>query len=111
MEVPDNALFVSVLTLGEIRYGIEKLQEEKRRASLALWLERELTAWFGNRVLTLDLEVADRWGYLRARHRSLPAVDSLLAATALTHHLTLATRNVKDFVDVEGLKILNPWDE
>ena len=108
--VSDEALFISVLTLGEIRYGIEKLREEKRRVQLTLWLEHELTAWFGNRVLALDAEAADRWGYLRACHRTLPAIDSLLAATAMTRHLTLVTRNVKDFTDIDGLKILNPWE-
>ena len=109
-KVPDEALFISVLTLGEIRYGIEKLLKGKRRVQLTLWLEHELAAWFGERVLALDLEIADQWGYIRALHRTLPAIDSLLAATAMTRHLTLVTRNVKDFVDIDGLKILNPWE-
>ena len=109
-EVPDEALFVSVLTLGEIRYGIEKLKEEKRRIQLAIWLEHELTTWFGSRVVPLDVEIADRWGYLRAHHRTLPAIDSLLAATALTRDLIFVTRNTKDFMSIDGLKILNPWE-
>ena len=109
-EVPDEALFISVLTLGEIRYGIEKLAEEKRRTQLTLWLEHELAVWFGSRVLPLDVEIVDRWGFLRAHHRTLPAIDSLLAATALTYHLTLVTRNTKDFMSINGLKILNPWE-
>ena len=108
--VPDEALFISVLTLGEIRYVIEKLKEEKRRIQLTLWLEHELAAWFGSRVLSLDVEIADQWGRLRAHHRTLPAIDSLLAATALTRHLTLVTRNTKDFMSIDGLKILNPWE-
>ena len=110
-EIPDEALFISVLTLGEIRYGIEKLIDEKRRVQLTLWLEHELTAWFRNRVLTLNTEVADQWGHLRARHRTLPVIDSLMAATAMVRHLILVTRNVKDFADVDGLKILNPWEQ
>jgi predicted nucleic acid-binding protein len=109
-EVPDEALFISVLTLGEIRYGIEKLKEEKRRTQLTLWLEHELAAWFGNRVLELDAEIADQWGYLRARHRTLPVIDNLLAATAMARHLVLVTSNVKDFAGINGLKILNPWE-
>ena len=109
-EVPDEALFISVLTLGEIRYGIEKLKEEKRRIQLTLWLEHELATWFGSRVLPLDVEIADRWGYMRAYHRTLPAIDSLLAATALARHLILVTRNTKDFKSIDGLKILNPWE-
>ena len=110
MEAPDEALFISILTLGEIRYGIEKLKDEKRRTQLALWLEHELTAWFGRRVLSLDAGIADQWGRLRARHRTLPAIDSLLAATALTRGLTIVTRNTIDFVGIDGLKVLNPWE-
>jgi len=110
MEAPDEALFISILTLGEIRYGIEKLKDEKRRIQLALWLEHELTSWFGSRVLSLDAEIADQWGCLRARHRTLPAIDSLLAATALTRGLTIVTRNTIDFAGIDGLKVLNPWE-
>ena len=110
IEVPDESLFISVLTLGEIRCGIEKLKEEERRIQLTLWLEHELAAWFGSRVLSLDAEIADQWGRLRAGHRTLPAIDSLLAATALTRHLILVTRNIKDFMSIDGLKILNPWE-
>ena len=109
-EVPGEALFISVLTLGEIRYGIEKLEEEKRRTQLVFWLEYELTAWFENRILPLDADVADKWGILRAYHRTLPAIDSLLAATALTRDLILVTRNTKDFTGISELKILNPWE-
>jgi len=108
-EIPGEALFVSVLTLEEIRYGIENLKEEKRRTQLALWLEYELAAWFENRILPLDMKIADRWGNLRARHRTLPAIDSLLAATALTCDLIFVTRNTKDFMSIPELKILNPW--
>ncbi|MCL1876339.1 MAG: type II toxin-antitoxin system VapC family toxin [Synergistaceae bacterium] len=108
--VSSEALFISVLTLGEIRYGIEKLQVEKRRMQLTSWLENELTAWFGNRVLAFDAETVDQWGYLRAYHRTLPTIDSLLAATAITRHLTLVTRNVKDFAGIDELKVLNPLE-
>jgi len=108
-EVPNEALFISVLTLGEIRYGIEKLKDEKRRTQLAFWLEYELAAWFGSRVLPLDAETADKWGSLCACHQTLPAIDSLLAATALTRNLIFVTRNTKDVINIAGLKILNPW--
>lgn len=111
IKVPSEALFISVLTLGEIRYGIEKIKEENRRVQLTLWLEKELAVWFGNHVLELNAEIADRWGYLRAHHRTLPVIDSLLAATAMTRDLTLVTRNVKDFTDIDGLKIVNPWEK
>jgi toxin FitB len=108
-EVADEALHLSVLTLGELRRGVEKLPAGKRKEKLRYWLERELPAWFGERLLPIDAAVADTWGRLQAgAQRTLPAVDSLLAATALHHHLRLVTRNTMDF-DVPGLETINPW--
>jgi predicted nucleic acid-binding protein len=108
-QIPAEALFVSVLTLGEIRKGIEKLAEEKRREKLRLWLEHELPAWFEGRLLPIDFAVADRWGRLLAEvGRPVPTIDSLLAATALHHELRLVTRNAGDF-DYPGLEVINPW--
>ena len=109
-----QSLFLSVLTLGEIRKGIERLDELQtgaaRRQSLRDWLEQELPTFFVGRVLSVDAAVADRWGHMQSlAGRPLPAVDSLLAATALQHNLTLVTRNVKDFADM-GVDIFNPWD-
>ena len=107
--VPDHALHVSVLTLGEIRNGVERLRDLHRREKLRLWLESELPVWFGPRVLAIDADVADRWGRLiAAAGRTLPAVDSLLAATALGHGLRLVTRNTADF-DFPDLEVVNPW--
>ena len=80
-----------------------------RRERLRVWLETELPAWFGARVLPIDEQVADRWGRLvAAAGRSLPAVDSLLAATALDNGLRLVTRNTSDFT-YAGLDVVNPW--
>jgi toxin FitB len=108
-EVADEALHLSVLTLGELRRGVEKLPTGKRKEKLRYWLEQELPAWFGTRLLPIDAAVADTWGRLQAAaERTLPAVDSLLAATALHHHLRLVTRNTPDF-DVAGLETINPW--
>ncbi len=107
--IPAEALFVSVLTLGEIRKGIERLADKKRREKLRLWLEHELPAWFEGRVLPVDLAVADRWGRLLAEAgRPVPTIDSLLAATALHYELRLVTRNARDF-DYPGLEVINPW--
>ncbi len=107
--IPSEALFVSVLTLGEIRKGIDGFTDQKRKEKLRLWLEHELPAWFEGRVLTIDLAVADRWGRLLAEvGRPVPTVDSLLAATALHHELRLVTRNARDF-DYPGLEVINPW--
>jgi predicted nucleic acid-binding protein len=107
--LPAEALFVSVLTLGEIRKGIEALTDKRRREKLRLWLEHELPAWFEGRVLPVDLAVADRWGRLLAEAgRPIPSIDSLLAATALHHELRLVTRNAGDF-DYPGLQVINPF--
>ena len=73
------------------------------------WLEIDLPAYFACRILPIDVEVSDRWGRLVAKlGRPLPAIDSLLAATALQHGLTMVTRNLKDF-DVPELLVLDPW--
>ena len=108
-QLPGEALYVSVLTLGEIRKGIEGITDRKRREKLRLWLEHELPAWFEGRVLPVDLAVADRWGRLLAEvGRPVPTTDSLLAATALYHELRLVTRNSGDF-EYPGLEVINPF--
>jgi hypothetical protein len=108
-QLPGEALYVSVLTLGEIRKGIETIADKKRREKLRLWLEHELPEWFEGRVLPVDLAVADRWGRLLAEvGRPVPTTDSLLAATALHNELRLVTRNSADF-DYPGLEVINPF--
>jgi hypothetical protein len=108
-QIPAEGLFVSVLTLGEIRKGIEALPDRRRREKLRLWLEHDLPAWFEGRMLPVDLAVADRWGRLLAEvGRPVPTIDSLLAATALHHELRLVTRNAGDF-DYSGLEVINPF--
>jgi predicted nucleic acid-binding protein len=103
---------VSVITLAEIQKGIELLAEGKRRVQLEQWLKQDLETWFSGRVLLIDRQVALRWAALMAQGartgRSLPTVDSLIAATALAHDLTIVTRNVRDFEGI-GAAILNPW--
>jgi predicted nucleic acid-binding protein len=106
---PQEALFVSPLTFGEIRKGVEKLPDGRRRSRIAAWLEVELPAWFEERVLPVDVHIADEWGRMMARvTRPIPAIDGLLAATALRHRLTIVTRNSADFVPT-GVDILDPW--
>ncbi|MHB8793235.1 MAG: PIN domain-containing protein [Thermoleophilia bacterium] len=108
--VPGDALYVSVLTLGEVRKGIEGLKDQQRREKLRVWLEHDLPEWFEDRVLAIDLPVADRWGRLLASAgRPLPTTDSLLAATALHHELRLVTRNTGDF-EFPGLEVIDPWE-
>jgi toxin FitB len=105
--------YVSVITLAEIQKGIELLDEGKRRALLEQWFTQDLEAWFSGRVLLVDRQVSRRWAALLAqavrRGRPLPTVDSLIAATALAHDLTIVTRNVRDF-DGTGTPTLNPWE-
>ncbi len=109
-EAPQDGLFLSALTLGEIRKGVEAITGGRRRDRIIAWLEHDLSAWFGDRVLPIDAAVADEWGRLPARAgRTVAAIDSLIAATALHHRLTVVTRNVGDFA-FEGLETLNPWD-
>lgn len=109
-----QSLFLSVLTLGEIRKGIERLDtaigDEARKQGLSDWLEQDLPTFFLGRLLSVDAGIADRWGHLQAKAgRPLPAIDRLLAATALHHNLTLVTRNVKDFTGM-GVELINPWE-
>ena len=107
---PAGQLYLSVLTLGEIRRGVEKLHQGERKRALRLWLEQELPMFFAGRVLPIDEAVAHRWGHLMAAMgRPLPAIDSLLAATALEHNLVLITRNLQDVADLP-VAVANPWD-
>lgn len=108
----EDLLFLSVLTLGEIRKGVAGLSQGKRRAQLEAWLELDLQARFAGRVLAIDSQIADRWGLLTAdakrKGKPLSAIDGLLAATALHHNLTIVSRNVSDFTPAH-VPVLNPW--
>jgi predicted nucleic acid-binding protein len=108
-----DRVFVSVLTIGEIRKGIASLPASNRRAVLEDWLDNEIMPWFGDRVLPVTLAIAEHWGYLaaltKAKGRPRPVVDAILAATAVKHDLALVTRNVRDYEDL-NLTILNPWE-
>lgn len=104
-----STLYLSVLTFGELRKGIEGVPDAKRRMALTDWLETDLPAFFAGRILPVDAQVADRWGrLLSAAGRPLPAIDSLLAASAAQHGLSMVTRNSRDFADL-GLDVINPW--
>jgi|SRR5579863_2929128 len=114
MEAADESLlYLSILTLGEIRKGVAGVQQGKRRTKLETWLELDLQARFSGRILPIDALIADRWGALAAaakrKGRPLSAIDGLLAATALHHNLTIVSRNVSDFAITQALT-LNPWE-
>lgn len=106
--VDEGDLFLSVLTLGEIRNGIERLRrrDPTSAATLEAWLT-QLTATMRDRILPITPSIADRWGRLGVPDPR-PVIDSLLAATALVHDLTLVTRNVTD-VEYSGAKLFNPF--
>ena len=110
----ENQLYLSVMTLGEIRQGVAALPPSKKRTALETWLEVDLQSRFAGRLLPVDGAVADRWGRLMAQSQAigmtLPVVDCLLAATALQHDLTVVTRNASDFA-VAGLRVANPWQQ
>lgn len=106
---PPSTLYLSVLTLGEIRKGIESISDTSRKQALTDWLQTELPAFFTGRILDVDATTADHWGRLVAKAgRPLPAIDSLLAATASRHRMTLVTRNVKDVAGM-AVDVFNPW--
>jgi toxin FitB len=105
----DDDLFLSVLVIGEIHQGIERLRPRNPRRAHALeqWLE-DLLQSFGDRVLPVDERAAQNWGRLNARD-TFPVIDSLLAATAEAHGLTLVTRNLKD-LERSGVRCMNPFE-
>lgn len=114
LESSEEQLFhISVLTLGEIRKGIDSIRLSTRRTALESWLSRDLVVRFDGRILAVDQTIADRWGRLAAKAslsgRTISAVDGLLAATALHHNLTLVTRNTKD-VAITDVSFFNPWE-
>jgi len=104
-------MYISAITVGEICYGVEKLPAGKKKHDLSIWLYTEVPAWFNGRIITLDTEVMLEWGKIRARMEgTLPVVDTLIAASAIVHHMFLVTRNTKDFQDFEGINMINPWE-
>ncbi len=111
-QVDERTLYLSTLTLGEVRKGIVALVDGKRRTQLEAWLEIDLRKRFADRILPVDAAVADRWGMLtgdlKRKGKPMPIIDAIIAATALQNNLTLVSRNVSDFKNLE-IAVLNPW--
>jgi toxin FitB len=109
---PEEMLFLSVLTVGEIQKGISRLPSGKRRNELQAWLDVQLRERFSGRILPVSEEVALTWGIIQGeaegKGSSIPTIDGLLGATALCNNLTVATRNEKDIL-ITGARVLNPW--
>ena len=106
----EEDIYISVLSIGEICFGIEKLPDGVKKTELYIWLTQNLPERFGSRMVSIDSEIMTEWGRLQARVGNLPVVDSLIAATALARRFTIVTRNTKDFERIEGLLLLNPWN-
>ena len=114
MKAADEALlYLSVLTVGEIRKGVAGLPQGKRRTHLETWLALELQTRFAGRIVPIDAAIADRWGVIAAeaqrRGKPLSVIDGLLAATALHRNLTVVSRNARDFTAAQ-VQVLNPWE-
>jgi len=111
-EIDEDRAFLSVVTLAEIRHGVERLPNGGRRDRLDQWLQHDLLLRFESRILPIDAAVADAWGRVVARRaatgRPIGTMDAFIAATAQTHDLVLVTRNIPDF---EGsvATLVNPW--
>ena len=110
--INEEKLYLSVITLGEIRKGVAGIQDPKRQKKISQWLEVELPDYFEGRILNIDIKVADMWGQLQSKNKkhTLPAIDGLIAATTKVYDLTLVTRNEKDFIHA-SIKIINPWEK
>jgi len=110
--VDEDRVYISVISLAEIRLGVELLPAGRRRERLASWLAEELPVRFEERILDIDAQVAATWGVVMARGQksgmTLGSMEAFVAATAETHDLTLATRNIKDFQRL-GISLLDPW--
>lgn len=109
----ESALYLSSLTIGELQRGISKLPDNPRKETLQAWVNNDLASRFEGRILDIDTEVAKAWGVMQGTGEQkgvvLPAIDSLIAATAIVHKLTVVTRNIKD-IERCHVKVFNPWE-
>ena len=111
-QLDPNVVYLSVITIGEIRKGIEKLPPSKRKDSIREWLETDLLLRFQGRIVEITVETMLTWGELAGRlekeGKPMSAIDSLIAATALHGQYALVTRNEDDFQHT-GVSVINPW--
>ena len=111
-DMPSEALFLCAITVGEVRKGLTKLPDSKKKVRLTFWLNTLLIE-YQDRIFFIDLMVCENWGVLQGNAEKagtpMSTIDSLIAATAVTHHLTLITRNENDFAP-SNLAIINPWN-
>jgi len=106
----EEDIYISVFSIGEICYGIEKLPDGPKKTELLVWLTQELPERFGYRIIVPNTDIMAEWGKLQARSaETIPFMDSLIAASALNRRLTVVTRNTRDFENIAGIEVLNPW--
>jgi toxin FitB len=111
-DVDEDRVYISVITISEIRYGIERMPVGARRKRLEDWFTVDLPMRFDQRIISISIDVADAWGKImnrgRAAARQIGPMDGFIAATAQTTRFTLVTRNVSDF-EFLGLPVISPW--
>ena len=112
--IDEEQLHLSIVSLAELRHGIERLDAGRRKTALDNWLTEQLPLRFDDRLLPVDAETADAWGRIvaaaQAVGRPIGAMDAFIAATAKRHQFTLVTRNVADF-EATGIRLFNPWSQ
>jgi predicted nucleic acid-binding protein len=107
----DTDMFISVISIGELVYGIAKLPDSTKKEKLSAWLKDLIHEGFDDRIVNIDINVMKVWGEMSAKFtRSLPVQDTLIAAAALAHDMIVVTSNIRDFKDIPGLKLLNPLE-
>ncbi|MFP4393596.1 MAG: type II toxin-antitoxin system VapC family toxin [Desulfohalobiaceae bacterium] len=109
---PEESLYLSSLTIGELQKGVSKLEASKKRTELQQWIDRDLQSRFAGRIISVDYPVAQKWGQVQAAAekagKPLPVLDGLIASIALTHNLIVVTRNIQDIM-ASGAELFNPW--
>ena len=111
--VEGSSLYLSVITIGELHKGIEKMKNSARKDMLQDWVENDLLVFFHGRIIEISQKISIAWGKIQAaaelKGRVLPSIDSMLVATAFAENLTIVTRNISD-MRVDDVEIFNPWD-
>ncbi len=108
----EQDLYLSVITIGEIKFGIEKLKDGAKKEKLLIWLNNDLFERFEHRIIDIDVNIMLKWGYVNSKlqkiGRPIPIMDALIASTALSKNLKLLRRNEKDFKDTD-VEMINPF--
>jgi len=108
----EDDIFLSVITIGEIKFGVEKVESQRKKEDLLDWLENSLLQRFDNKIVNIDIEIMLKWGemnqYLKTIGKPIPIMDSLIASTCKAKNFTLITRNEKDFYSFD-IEIINPF--